>query len=159
MNEQTILNPQGSKSALRLMKIFSLLGLAIAVYLMITYAQNQAPYCLGSDGCKLVQTSEYVTIIGPLNIPTFGVIGYILLLALTILRGWLNEQVEFYLPLFTYGAALTGFLYSAIYLTYLEAFVIHAWCYWCVTTAVLMTIIFVLSVIDLRRAWFTFGTA
>jgi uncharacterized membrane protein len=151
MNKQVTL---GTKSTLWLMGILSLVGLAIAAYLAATYAKNQAPYCAGSGGCESVQTSEYVTIIsGLLDVPTLGVIGYIILLALTVLRGRLNEQVAFYLPLLTYGAALIGFFYSA-YLTYLEAFAIHAWCYWCLVSAVLSTIIFMLSVVDLHRAWF-----
>jgi uncharacterized membrane protein len=154
MSGQGVIDTSNSQLALRLIRILSLLGLAIATYLMITYARRQAPYCAGSAGCEIVQTSEYVTIItGLLNIPTLGVIGCILLLVLTMLRGRLYEQAEFYLPLLTYGAALIGFLYSA-YLTYLEAFVIHAWCYWCVTSAIVMTIILGLSIVDLRQAWF-----
>jgi uncharacterized membrane protein len=153
MNEQ-VAKTYNSRSALRLMRILSLVGLTIAAYLAVTYAQDQAPYCAGSGGCESVQTSEYVTIInGLLNVPKLGMIGYILLLALTILRGRLNERAEFYLPLLTYGAALIGLSYSA-YLTYLEAFVIRAWCYWCLASAALMVIILVLSIIDLRRAWF-----
>ena len=39
------------------------------------------------------------------------------------------------------------------YLTYLEAFVIRAWCYWCVTSAVIITAIWILSIFDLRKTW------
>jgi uncharacterized membrane protein len=147
-------NRDNSRLAWRLIGVLSLLGLAISTYLMINYARRQAPYCAGSDGCGIVQASEYVTIItGLLDIPTLGVIGCIILLILTMLRGRAKGQIEFYLPLLTYGAALIGFFYS-VYLTYLEAFVIHAWCYWCVASAIVMTMIFGLSIIDLRQAWF-----
>jgi uncharacterized membrane protein len=137
----------------RLMIIVSLAGLGIAFYLAITYAQDQAPYCAGSGGCESVQTSEYTTIVDGLTVPILGVIGYIVLLALAGLRGRLGEQGAFYLPLLTFGAALIGFLYS-VYLTYLEASVIQAWCYWCLASAIAMTIAFALSVFDLREAWF-----
>ena len=40
----------------------------------------------------------------------------------------------------------------AAYLTSLELFVIHAICRWCVTSAALITVIFLLSLRDLRRA-------
>ena len=154
MSGQATQDRANSTLAWRLIGVLSLLGLAIATYLMINYARNQTPYCAGSDGCGIVQASEYVTIItGLLDIPTLGVAGCIALLVLTMFRGRLNEQVEFYLPLLTYGAALIGFLYS-LYLTYLEAFVIHAWCHWCVASAIVMTIIFGLSIIDLRQVWF-----
>jgi uncharacterized membrane protein len=154
MSRQATQNYDNSNVAWRLIGVLSLLGLAIATYLTINYARHQSPYCAGSDGCGIVQASEYVTIIaGLLDIPTLGVIGCIVLLVLTMLRGRTNGQIQFYLPLFTYGAALIGFLYS-LYLTYLEAFVIHAWCYWCVASAIVMTVIFGLSIIDLRQAWF-----
>jgi uncharacterized membrane protein len=153
MSEREIVKSQGPKTVLRLMQILSLAGLAIAVYLAFTYTQDQGPYCGASGGCGAVKDSEYATIIdGLLDVPRLGIIGYLILLALTMLRGRLGEQAEFYLPVLTFGTALIGFLYS-VYLTYLEAFVIHAWCYWCLASAVLMTAIFVLSSVDLRRAW------
>jgi uncharacterized membrane protein len=37
------------------------------------------------------------------------------------------------------------------YLTYLEAMVIHAWCRWCVVSAVIVTLIFVVALVGLRR--------
>jgi uncharacterized membrane protein len=42
-----------------------------------------------------------------------------------------------------------GVLFSA-WLTYLELFVIHAICMWCVISATLMLLLFVTSVVDLR---------
>ena len=153
MSKQMALDTYGSRSALRLLRILCLVGLVIAAYLTITYTQNQAPYCAGYGGCESVQTSAYITIIGALKVPTLGTIGYVLLLALTMLRGRLGDRIEFYLPLLTYGAASIGFFYSA-YLTYLEAFVIRAWCYWCLASGILMVAVWVLSIIDLRRSWF-----
>jgi uncharacterized membrane protein len=153
MSEREIVKSHDSKTALRLIGILSLAGLAIAAYLAVTYTQDQAPYCGVSGGCESVKDSEYVTIIdGLLDVPRLGVIGYLVLLTLTMLRGRLGEQAEFYLPVLTFGVTLIGFLYST-YLTYLEAFVIHAWCYWCLASATLMTAIFVLSSVDLRHAW------
>ena len=47
---------------------------------------------------------------------------------------------------------LTGFgLLFSIWLTYLELFVIHAICQWCVISAILATILFILSWLDLRE--------
>ena len=48
-----------------------------------------------------------------------------------------------------YGDFL-GVLFSG-YLTYLEAAVIHAWCRWCVVSAVLVTVIFVTALAGWRR--------
>ena len=45
----------------------------------------------------------------------------------------------------SFGLGVSG------YLTYLEAYVIHAWCQWCVISAVLMTLIFLASLVEVRR--------
>jgi uncharacterized membrane protein len=85
-------------------------------------------------------------------VPVIGLFGYGVLLALSLLRGHVDSEVEFYLPVLSFFAALVGVLYSA-YLTYLEALVIHAWCYWCVVSAFIITAIWVLSIFDLWSAW------
>jgi hypothetical protein len=48
------------------------------------------------------------------------------------------------------GGATIGLLFSA-YLTYLEAFVIHAWCRWCIASAVLAVLIFIFTLPEFRR--------
>ncbi len=49
-----------------------------------------------------------------------------------------------------FGISLIGVLYSA-YLSYLEEFVLHAWCPYCVLSAIVITIIFIISIIRLKR--------
>ena len=39
----------------------------------------------------------------------------------------------------------------SIWFTYLEAFVIHAWCQWCVVSAILCTLIFLAALPELKR--------
>jgi hypothetical protein len=39
----------------------------------------------------------------------------------------------------------------SLWLTYLELFVIHAVCMWCVISAIIVTLIFIASVLDLRE--------
>jgi uncharacterized membrane protein len=128
-----------------------MLGIGVAGYLTWTYMADSEPYCGATHSCADVQNSDYATVAG-VPVPVIGVVGYLVLLALSLLRGRVAKEVDFYLPVLSFGAALIGVLYSA-YLTYLEAFVIRAWCYWCLASAVIITAIWVLSVFDLRRAW------
>ena len=44
-----------------------------------------------------------------------------------------------------------GAVLFTAYLTYLELYVIHAICRWCVGSAVIIVLIFALSLLDLRR--------
>ena len=60
-----------------------------------------------------------------------------------------EEQWAAYTALAIFGVSLVGVLYSA-YLTYLELFVIYAICRWCVASAVIMAVFFILSILNLN---------
>jgi uncharacterized membrane protein len=66
-----------------------------------------------------------------------GLIGYVVILGSLAVRGDIGRLIGF-------GVALVGFLFS-VYLTYREAFSIHAYCEWCLTSAGLMTVLAILT--------------
>jgi uncharacterized membrane protein len=134
-----------------MVRALCLLGIFVAGYLAWSYVGESDPYCGGSGSCADVQNSSYAKVAG-VPVPVIGLVGYMVLLGLSLLRGRVSEELDFYLPVLSFGAALIGVLYSA-YLTYIEAYVLLAWCYWCVGSAVIMTAIWVLTMVDLRRAW------
>jgi uncharacterized membrane protein len=132
-------------------RVLCVLGIGVAGYLAWTYVGGSEPYCGGTGSCSAVQNSRYANLAG-IPVPVIGLAGYLILLGLSLLRDRVSEDLAFYLPVLNFGAVLVGFIYSA-YLTYLEAMVIRAWCYWCVASAVIMTVLLILSVFDLRRVW------
>ena len=134
-----------------MIRVLCLLGIFVAGYLAWSYLGGTEPYCGGTESCAEVQNSSYADVAG-IPVPVIGLVGYALLLGLSLLRGRLSAELDFYLPVLSFGAALIGVLYSA-YLTYIEAYVLLAWCYWCVASAVIITAIWVLTIVDLRRAW------
>jgi uncharacterized membrane protein len=134
-----------------IIRILCVLGIAVSGYLTLTHLSDTDPYCAGVHSCTDVQNSPYSEVFG-VPVAAIGLAGYFLLLALSVLRGRISSEVDFYLPVLSFGAALIGVLYS-LYLTYLEAYVILAWCYWCVTSAIIITAILALAIHDLRRAW------
>ena len=68
-----------------------------------------------------------------------------------VLKTTYEADMAFYpLPIAKYTVAAIGVLFSA-WLTYLELAVIHAICIWCVTSALIVTVIFVVSVADYRE--------
>jgi uncharacterized membrane protein len=112
-------------------------GIGVATYIAIADSGGGSPVCLaGGSGCETVANSTYSHLFG-VNIAIFGVVGYVLLLAASLLRGDVARMLGF-------GVSLLGFGYS-LYLTYLELFKIEAICQWCVASAVLMTILFCLN--------------
>jgi uncharacterized membrane protein len=113
------------------------LGVGVATYIAIADSGGGSPVCLaGSHGCATVAKSPYSHLAG-VNIAVFGILGYALLLASAFFA---NDAAR----LGGFVVALSGFGYS-VFLTYLEIFKIEAICQWCVASAILMTILFLLS--------------
>jgi uncharacterized membrane protein len=113
------------------------LGLGVATYIAIADSGGGSPVCLaGGHGCQTVAESSYSHVAG-VNIAIFGVLGYVLLLASAFVANDLTRFGGFLV-------SLGGFGYS-VFLTYLEIFKIEAVCQWCVASAVLMTILFLLN--------------
>lgn len=113
------------------------LGVGVATYVAIAESGGGSPVCLaGGTGCATVAKSSYSHVAG-VNIAIFGVIGYLLLLASAFFA---NDLVRFG----GFLVSLGGFGYS-VFLTYIEIFKIEAICQWCVASAVLMTLIFLLN--------------
>jgi len=118
-------------SALRVvLGVLAAAGFLISAYLTWVHFARVAPVCVGgSGGCETVQSSRYATILG-IPVSVLGLVGYAGLLFSTVLRG----EVAVYLG---FLISLVGTLFS-IYLTYLEVFVIHALCQWCLVSAAIM---------------------
>ena len=121
----------------RAIAFLAALGAGVAAYVAIVESGGGSPVCLaGGTGCATVAKSSYSHVAG-VNIAVFGVIGYLLLLVTAFFA---NDVVRFG----GFLVSLGGFGYS-VFLTYIEIFKIEAICQWCVASAVLMTIIFLLS--------------
>jgi uncharacterized membrane protein len=129
--------------------LLSLAGLFVAGYLYLYKLGMIGTLVCGTGGCETVQLSPYSRFLG-VPVSLIGVLGYALLLVLALLA----LQPRFAGPawpsrLLTWlaGAAV---LFS-LYLTGLEFFVIHAICRYCVVSAVLIVLIFLLAARELRR--------
>jgi uncharacterized membrane protein len=119
----------------------SLLGLAVSSYLAYEYLLSGPIGCpIGGSGCEMVRLSSFSNFFG-VSVPLLGVAYYLVIAALTIL---ILDQKK---PIFTRALffwSAGGFLFS-VYLTSLEAFIIKAYCFWCLTSAIIATTIFVLT--------------
>jgi protein-disulfide isomerase/rhodanese-related sulfurtransferase len=128
----------------------SLLGLFDSLYLLYTYTSPSRPMvCIGT-GCDAVRASAYSTLWG-VPMPLFGVLGYMLLAGVIVAESVFPARLAKWARHALLGMTGFGFLLS-VYLEYVQAFVIHAYCAWCVTSGVVMTALFALAVINVRRS-------
>ena len=137
---------------LRVILVLSLLGVFNTTYLLWTHTSPLHPMlCVGS-GCDEVRESSYSVVFG-LPLPLFGLIMYAVLALLVFTAPLVSTSLR---SLALYGRhsmvviSTFGFTIS-LYLTFLEAFVIRAWCVWCVVSALIITLISAFSVWELRR--------
>ncbi len=117
----------------RLVFIFSLLGLFISAFLLYEYNISGPIVCPIGGGCDAVRASQYSHFLG-ISIPVLGVIFYLGMALLSVVHSHqLPTKILAKLKLL---GALAGAGFG-IYLTYLEAFVIKAYCFWCVASFII----------------------
>lgn len=122
----------------------SLIGLGVAGYLAYVETQAVPAVCGPVGDCNAVQVSSYARLFGILPIGVLGVIGYLVILGLWALSRFAGDELRSKSLAGVFGLSLAGTLFS-IYLTYLEPFVIRAVCMWCLSSAVIMTLLLILS--------------
>ena len=130
----------------------SLLGLFDSSYLLWVYTSPSSPMiCLGGGtGCDTVRASSYSHLFG-VPLPAFGVLMYVTLGLLIFAESLVAARLAELLRYAVTGIAGAGFLFS-LYLSGIEAFVLHAWCTWCMISAGSVTLIFALALSMTVRA-------
>ena len=129
--------------------ISALLGLCVALYMWAYAAGLTGPVLCSVGDCEAVQASEFSRI-GGIPVAAFGVAGYLALLVTGLMGLRPGFQHSRLVSAILIGGGVAGVVFTG-YLTYLEAYVIHAWCQWCVTSAILMLLAFLASLPELRR--------
>lgn len=133
----------------RIIFVLALAGIVVSGYLLYTYVAD-TPIVCANTGCETVRESPYSYFLG-VPLPAFGLLFFVFVLVLSFLRTFIDKVNYVYLATrVIFVASLVGFL-TSVYLTYLEAFVIKAYCTWCVVSAIIVTLIFILSILEIRR--------
>ena len=134
-----------TERALRLAAaLVAVAGAAVAGYLTYVHYRPDALVCTGGSGCEAVQESRYAELVG-VPVALLGLLAYAAVLALV---AWDAPVARTLAVAITLSAA--GF---ALYLLVLQAFVIDAWCGWClVNDVVVVPLLAVLTVARLRAA-------
>jgi uncharacterized membrane protein len=129
--------------------VLSLIGFFVSAYLYLYKIGRIGTLACGTGGCETVQLSPWSRFAG-VEVSLIGLVGYAGLLAVSLAalqpavveRPWPARLLALLAGL---GVGFT------VYLTYLELFVIHAICRWCVGSAAIIISIFIVALLELRR--------
>ena len=130
--------------------LLALAGLFISLYLWLYKLGKIGTIACGTGGCETVQLSAQSRFLG-VDVALIGVIGYAALLGLALL-GLSSRHTGASWPLKWLMLLAAGAVLFTFYLKYLEFFVIHAICRWCVGSAVIILSILILAFLSLRQA-------
>lgn len=131
----------------RIIQLLSVVGILIAFYLKLFHDGVLFLTCEvnGLFDCGQVsgKYGEYSTFLG-IPVATIGLLGYVMIFGAIWLQDWL-PIVKQYLPHILLLLIGGGFVFSA-YLSALEAFVIGAWCQYCLYSAAIIIVMLGLSI-------------
>lgn len=128
--------------------VLACLGVFDSVYLLVYKLTGNNAMCVGSGGCHDVNFSSYSEI-GGIPVSVLGIIAFLVIAVVLLLEHRLKIALE-YGPLAIFGISLGGVAFTA-YLTWLEIYIIHAICPFCVASAVIISLIFILAIIRLIK--------
>lgn len=123
-----------------LVLVVALLGFADATYLTVEHFMNVIPPCSVTSGCETVLTSSYSVVFG-IPVSLLGSIFYLLVLVGTAI--YLESRDTRF---FKWSLLVTvfGFFASLVFI-YLQVFVIHSYCIYCLGSALTSTVLFVVA--------------
>lgn len=128
------------------MLLIATLGAVDAGYLASLSLAGALPVCNFIKGCHIVATSPYSKIFG-IPLALFGFFFYITAFGLLVA---LFQNRTRLLSRFLIAVTFFGFI-ASLYFMYLEAFVIRAWCEYCIVSAVLSTLLFAFTILYFRK--------
>ncbi len=127
----------------------ALLGLAVSGYLTYVKLADAPMICLeGVFQCDAIQQSAYAELMG-IPVAVLGLLSYGVIFALLVLQkqnAFLEENGIGLLM----GLVFFAWLYS-MYLVYIQAFVLEAWCQWCVVHEVIITLLLIVTGFRFKR--------
>lgn len=131
------------------MAVISLLGLFLGLYLTLFHYGYIGSLACGVGSCERVQTSKWSVLFGvPLSLWGMGFYALMLVLAIAGVQPKYAESRGLSLAMFLLSC--WGVLFTA-WLDYLQGWVIHGWCEYCLTSGVFILILFVLTLLDWRE--------
>ena len=129
-------------------------GFTLALYIHTTKKTPGALVCPLEGSCEHVVQSDYSTICG-VPVDVLGMIYYFCIGLLYTLFAFAPAILPSFMSYAVIGISITSFLFS-VYLTCVQAFALKHWCTWCLFSALICTLILVLTLYISNGAVFEF---
>jgi uncharacterized membrane protein len=127
----------------------ALAGIFVSLYLTLYKLGIIGELSCSIGSCETVNTSKWSRFLG-MPVAAWGLLFYLDVFAVALISTLPRFENERTLSVVLVLESAVGVLFSA-WLTYLELGVIHAICIWCVTSAIIVTLILLVSIADLRE--------
>jgi len=122
--------------------VVALLGLADGIYLTIEHVTGRTAQCIASSGCQDVLSSKYAAM-GPVPLASLGALAYFTAFSLALLAAFGYAKCR------TLFGLLVAFMFATtLWLLYLQAFVLHAFCDYCLFSAGVTTVLTALAIVS-----------
>ena len=125
--------------------LVSLVGLADSIYLTVEHLAGRSVRCTITSGCSEVLSSPYASVRG-FPLAALGAIAYFVVFSLATLAAFGYSRMGRLLTLLVAAMFLT-----TLWLLYLQAFVIHQFCQFCLLSALVTTILTALVIFARRQ--------
>jgi uncharacterized membrane protein len=140
MNAPNPALPDSSRDKLRkrlyaVAAIVALLGLADGIYLTVEHLTGRTAECIASSGCQDVLSSKYAAM-GPVPLAALGAFAYFTAFSAALLAAFGSRKSG------TFLALVVGMMFATtLWLLYLQAYVLHAFCDYCLFSAGVTTVL------------------
>jgi uncharacterized membrane protein len=128
--------------------VIALCGVLLAAYLTLHHFGIIGTLACGTGSCEQVQTSKWASFLG-IHVAIWGLLYYVLLFAVSLAGAHERFSDDPRMSLALLGLTGWGVLFTA-WLIYLEFFRIHAICRWCMGSAAIVAVLFVIALSDFR---------
>lgn len=135
----------------RILLLLAAAGVVVSGYLVLKSSDPSGVICSIGGGCETVLSSKYAKFLGQ-PVAGYGLLWYIGTLALI----WVTATKRI-IPWLWFQLWATIGLVCSLYLLYLEAFVIHAYCTWCLVSLALVSLIFIMSFVRTKESFHVVG--
>ena len=129
--------------------VIALFGLADGIYLTVEHVTGRTAECIASSGCQDVLNSKYAAF-GPIPLASIGAFAYFTAFSTALLAAFGYPKCGGF-----FAFVVTLMFGTTLCLLYLMAFVLHAFCDYCLFSAAVTT---VLTLIAITNAFLRYRT-